>query len=160
MNGPAAIRRQATGRRFPAQAHGFTLIEALATLVMVGIVLPVALRGVMLAAEAGSLAERRDRAVQLAESKLMELIVSGEWQTGTTSGDFIGEPVGGSDAQSQQDLTLTEGEEQGVVGYTWDLTVEDWNDVSLQLLVMHVRWEQRNREREITLSTIVRSEDE
>jgi prepilin-type N-terminal cleavage/methylation domain-containing protein len=66
---------------------GFTLLEILAAMVMVGIVLPVAMGGISLAMNAGSNARRRAEAVALAESKLAEIRLEPLLTDGQSSGD-------------------------------------------------------------------------
>src|SRR3954453_3932771 len=73
-----------------SRAGGFTLIEVLATLVLLGIALPVAMRGTTIALSAASRAKHTAEASALAESKLTELttvITSGQLP-GAASGDF------------------------------------------------------------------------
>src|SRR5688500_7535196 len=58
----------------PRRHHrGFTLAEVLATLVLVGLVLPAVMKGISLALAASDDARRRVEAVGLAENKLTEL---------------------------------------------------------------------------------------
>ena len=71
-----------------AVRRGFTFAEVLATLTMLAIALPAIMGGVSLATRAGSTARRRAEAGGLAESKLNELVATGQWQNGTLSGDF------------------------------------------------------------------------
>ena len=71
--------------------HGFTLVEVLATLVLLGIVLPIAMRGVSTAMQAASKAKRTAEATSLAETKLNELVADGTWASGSQSGDFAPE---------------------------------------------------------------------
>jgi prepilin-type N-terminal cleavage/methylation domain-containing protein len=72
-------------RRAP---RGFTLVEVLATLVLLAIILPVAMKGISLAMAAGATARRTADASALAEAKLNELVVDGTWASGQLSGDF------------------------------------------------------------------------
>ena len=55
--------------------EGFTLVEVLATLVLMGIVIPVAMHGVSIAMSAASNARKTAEAATLAETKLNELLV-------------------------------------------------------------------------------------
>ena len=110
---------------------GFTLIEVLATLLLLGIVVPVAMRGVSLALAAASTARRTAEAATLAESKLNELIADGTWQTGGTTGDFPDHP-----------------------DYTW--TCENVSrDYGTSELSLRVKWVQRGVERTLDVSTLV-----
>ena len=65
-------------RRRPATRRGgFTLIEVLATMLLLGIVLPVAMRGVSVALSAAGTARHLSEAAVLAEAKLNELATPG-----------------------------------------------------------------------------------
>ena len=65
---------------------GFTLVEMLAAMLFMAIVIPVALQGLRIASRAGAVAGRKGVAVQLAESKLNELIVTGQWHNSGQGG--------------------------------------------------------------------------
>jgi prepilin-type N-terminal cleavage/methylation domain-containing protein len=67
---------------------GFTLIEVLATLMLLGIVLPVAMKGVSASLAAAAKARNMAEAATLADSKLNELVATQTWTTGGVSGDF------------------------------------------------------------------------
>ena len=86
-----------------ALARGFTLVEALAALVLVAIVLPVAMRGVSLALTMASETTRRTEAMVLAEAKLAELLATGAWEDGDLDGDFTETPSGDSYLTDRQD---------------------------------------------------------
>ena len=68
--------------------RGFTLIEVLATMLLIAIVLPTVMRGVAAASGTATQTRRRTEAAGLAQSKLEELITTSEWQAGVLSGDF------------------------------------------------------------------------
>lgn len=68
--------------------RGFTLIEVLATIVLVAIVLPVAMNGISVALSAASVAKFDLEAATLAENKLNEIVATNQWQLGNLSGDF------------------------------------------------------------------------
>ena len=77
-----------TRARRPTSA-AFTLPEVLASLVLVGLVLPGVMKGVSLAMSAADDARKRVEAVGLAETKLEELTASATTNAaGSTSGDF------------------------------------------------------------------------
>lgn len=65
---------------------GFTLVEMLAAMLFMAIVIPVALQGLRIASRAGAVAARKGVAVQLADSKLNELIVTGQWHNSGQGG--------------------------------------------------------------------------
>jgi len=76
-------QRSRGSRNFQA---GFTLVEMLAAMLFMAIVIPVALQGLRIASRAGAVAGRKGVAVQLAESKLNELIVTGQWHNSGQGG--------------------------------------------------------------------------
>src|SRR5277367_6233378 len=82
-------RKQIRGQRCRGSRGsrtGFTLVEMLAAMLFMAIVIPVALQGLRIASRAGAVAARKGVAVQLAESKLNELIVTGQWHNSGQGG--------------------------------------------------------------------------
>lgn len=67
---------------------GFTLIEVLAALVLIGVVLPVAMKGVSIAMQAAAHARHTGEAVELARHKLTELSLSTDSDSYSGAGDF------------------------------------------------------------------------
>ena len=122
MNAPAHKRRR-----------GFTLIEVLATIVLMGIVLPVAMHGVSLCMWSAQAARQRTEAAALAEAKLNELLATADWQYGLLSGDF-------GEAWPE---------------YRWNGAAAEWADPTLQELSVRVTWTSRGQERDVTLTTLV-----
>ena len=112
--------------------RAFTLPEVLATIVLVGLVLPAVMKGVSLALAASDDARRRVEAAGLAENKLAELAAYAASNQGAAggSGDF--------------------GEE--APGYRWEATTSSV-DTSLTELNVRVTWTARGAERGVTLST-------
>jgi type II secretion system protein I len=113
---------------------GFTLVEVLASLALVAVILPVALKGVSLAMGAADLARDRVEAAGLAEAKLNELLADGTWQSGVQSGEFETERP----------------------GWEWELTVEDWSGTTLRQVEIAVTWTSRGRERSVSIVTLAR----
>ena len=114
--------------------RGFTLMEVLATLVLIAIVIPVALEGISISLRAASTAKRSMEAVSLAETKLNELIATGEWQFGVLSGDF------GQEFEQ----------------YRWDAEILQRDEsADLSELVVHVTWEGRGGERGVQVATLI-----
>jgi len=120
-------------RSHRASRRAFTLVEALATLVLVAIILPVAMRGISLAVAAASHARHQVEAAALAEAKLAELVATGAWQDADLVGDF--------------------GEDHP--GYAWAADVTEREEATLRQLDVHVAWVERGAERSVTLSTLV-----
>jgi type II secretory pathway pseudopilin PulG len=111
-----------------------TLIEVLATIVLMAIVLPVAMQGVSLAVAASQNARQRSEAAALADAKLSQLVATGDWQYGLLSGDF------GPDWPD----------------YRWNGAAEPWQtSATIRQLSVRVTWTARNQERQVILSTLV-----
>src|SRR4051794_22072547 len=121
--------RSAVDRR---QRAGFTLVEVLATMVMLGIVLPVAMRGVSIALAAASSARHRTEAAELASAKLDSLVATGEWSATAPSGDF------GTDYP----------------GYSWTVQMAT-RDYGVTEIMLTVTWQERGQPRTLNLATMV-----
>lgn len=119
------------------RSRGFTLVEALAALMLVAIVLPVVMRGVTLSAQGVSLADRQETAMMLAQTKLEEAILAQAWQFGDDEGDFS--DFYGSDAQR----------------YTWSLVIQDWISTDFRELTMTVYWTQGYQQQSVELKTVI-----
>jgi general secretion pathway protein I len=122
----------ATRRRAGRSRSGFTLVEVLAALVIMGIVLPVALTGASLALRAGSLARHQAEAASLGEAKLTEMVSTGEWDSAGGDGDF------GSDFPQ----------------YHWTLQRAQ-HDFDVTELMLSVVWKERGEDRSVNVSTLV-----
>jgi general secretion pathway protein I len=128
-------------RNLPARSrrrrHGFTLIEVLATIMLLAIVIPAIQEGLHVATGMASSAKHRTEAAALAESKLNELVATNEWQTGQTAGDF----------------------NPDWPDYRWQATLSSWQfdntTAGLQQLDVQVSWVYRNRTDSVTVSTLV-----
>ena len=114
------------------RGSAFTLIEVLATLVLIGIVVPFAVRGSTLALNTASSAKHQAEAATLGEAKLAELVSQGDWNTGSTQGDF--------------------GQEWPE--YKWRLESYTRADVDVTEIVLTVTWTERGRERSLNVSTL------
>ncbi|MHC4430249.1 MAG: type II secretion system protein [Planctomycetota bacterium] len=131
----AVTYRNATAeRRHPG---GFTFIELLATVVLIGIIMPVAMHSIALCASLGGQARRQIEAASLARTKLTELTASDDWKTSQQDGDF------GDDWP----------------GYRWTAEVSSWTDSTMSQLDLTVFWQSRGKERSVTLSTLVNPEE-
>src|SRR5262249_12096590 len=75
-------------RRMLRARSGFTLVEVLAALVLMGIVLPVVMSAISASLSAAGTAKRSVEAASLAENKMGEIIALATYNTGTASGDF------------------------------------------------------------------------
>jgi Tfp pilus assembly protein PilV len=122
------------GRR----CDGFTFIELLATVVFLGIIMPVAMQSIGLCTRLGGQARKQIEAASLARMKLTELTCTGDWQSSQKSGDF--------------------GEDWP--GYRWDAIVSSWTDAEVSQLELIVTWDSQGRERSVTLTTLVYEEED
>ena len=117
---------------------GFTFIELLATIVLIGIIMPVAMRSIGLCTWLGGHSRGQIEAASLARTKLTELTSSQDWKTGEKRGDF------GTDWP----------------GYQWTLAVSNWTDSVVSQLDLTVTWQSQGQQRSLTLSTLVYPEDD
>lgn len=146
---PPAPARDATASSPRGLGHnfrgGFTLVEALIALLLIAVVLPVVIQAISTSLRLGVYADRRAQAVALAENQLAEIVLSGDWQYGDAEGVFTEDDA-------------PELDEPGA--FHWALAVEDWTDTSYQQFTMTVTWQQRQRERSVSLSTVVNNQDD
>ncbi len=111
----------------------FTLIEVLASFVLMAIIIPVAMKGVSLSTRLTAKSKQQVEAACLARTKLAEILSSEEWKSGNTSGDF------GTDWPN----------------YHWSVEINDWIQASLSQLDLNVYWYAQGREQSLTLTTLV-----
>ena len=118
---------------------GFTLIEVLATLLLMAIALPAIMMGFSLSTKAASMARQRSEAGALAESKLNELVATGLWQSGSQAGAFDDQP-----------------------DYQWSAEVAPWSvdprgsgTYNVQQLDVKVSWNAPGGPESISVSTLV-----
>ena len=131
LNGMTGRRRAARGCR-----SAFTLIEVLATLVLLGIILPVTMRGVSMALAASSHARHTAEATVLAQAKLNDLIAEGTWNQTQGSGDFAPDHP----------------------EYRWTCASEQ-RDYGLDQVTVTVTWSERGQDRSLNLSTLASESD-
>ncbi len=121
-------------RAVERRCAGFTLAEVLAALLFMAIVIPVALQGLRIASRAGLVAERKAVAARLADSKLNELIVTGQWQSSAKRGTI----------------------EEGRQSYSWTLQSEPWvEDGVMRLVTVHVSVPVQGQDYDVAVSTLV-----
>jgi general secretion pathway protein I len=111
---------------------GFTLVEVIASLALVAAILPAAMAGVSLAMGLGNAARHRTEAGTLAHGELADAIATEDWTSGDSSGDF------GEDWPD----------------YTWELTVDDWEEVGVSQVSVTVTWTARGAEQQVTATTL------
>ena len=112
--------------------RGVTLVEVLATLVLIGIVLPVAMRGATLSMQTAARARHMTEAAHLADLKLAEIAVVNNISLYSGSGDF--------------------GEEWPE--YRW-ISESQPADFGLYSLTVSVVWTEQGQERATSLSTLL-----
>lgn len=113
--------------------RGFTLLEILATFVLVAIIIPVAMEGISLSTKIASDSKRKIEAGILAEQKLTEILITDEWMNGDQDGDF--------------------GEE--FKDYEWSLEVLDWEGEELiRQIDLYVDWISSGKNRSVVISTL------
>ncbi len=125
----------------PYQRKGFTLVEMLTTILIIALVLPSAMRGIALVTRIASQSNRRIVAATFAETKISELIASGEWERGGLSrGNFGNETP----------------------DYVWDIDVKNWTEAPMSELRVSVYWDggQYDEGKCVTLTTLVYAKDE
>ena len=118
----------------PGRRRGaFTIVEVLATLTLAAIILPAAVHGILLCLGTAVYARQQAQAASLAQTKLAEIVATGELYESEISGDF------GEDLPE----------------YTWAAQINDWEDPRLVQVDVAVMWVRRGQEHYVTLSTLV-----
>lgn len=113
---------------------GFTLAEVLAALLFMAIVIPVAMQGLQIASRAGSVSERKAVGMRLAESKLNELVLTGQWQSSAQKGTI----------------------QEGLQEYEWRVEADPWSeDGAMRLVTVYVTVPVQGQDYEVQLSTLV-----
>ncbi len=103
-------------------------------MLFLAIVIPVAMQGLQIASRAGVISERKALAARLAESKLNELVVTGEWQSSAQKGTIY----------------------EGLQSYAWHLASEPWSvDGAMRLLTVHVSVPVQGQDYDVQISTLV-----
>jgi len=117
----------------PVGRRAFTFIEILATMALLGIVLPAVMAGISLCLSTANVAKRQSQASSLAYGKLTELVTEGQLQHASLEGDF------GEDWPD----------------FRWTAQVSDWDEAWLRQVDVTVWWSHRGIDRSVTLSTLV-----
>ncbi|MBW1914668.1 MAG: type II secretion system protein [Deltaproteobacteria bacterium] len=126
--------RQLKINRILKGQYGFTLLEILATFVLMAIILPAAMKGISISSKMAGHSKKKVEASALAEAKLTEIIINKDWTDGEQEGDF----------------------EDEWADYSWSMTVEDWEkEESMQQVDLSVFWNTSGIERSVTLTTVV-----
>lgn len=134
-------------RPFGARSHGsavlsipvaarrpaFTLIEILATLAVLGLVLPAVMQGLTLCMATAGHARSQAQATALAQAKLGELVAAAQWDQSTWAGDW---------SPQWPD-------------YHWSAQLVDWDGPVVRELTVTVNWQERGRGRDVSLTTLI-----
>ena len=115
----------------------FTFAEALAALLVTSILLPVLFGAVLVAHRASEVAQRSEAAARLAQAKLAELALTGDWQKAEPEGEFEEWP-----------------------GYTWQLGIQDWTEddesaTAMTQLTITVFFPLQEQQLSVRISTLV-----
>ena len=114
----------------------FTLSEALAALLFLAIVIPVAVEAIHTASLAGEVAARKSEAARVADRVLSESVVTTNWTGGVQNG------------------TITE----GILDFRWKLTSQTWPQDSMQLLTAEVTYSAQGKDYSVKMSTLANSQ--
>jgi len=117
---------------------GFTLVEMLATFVLIIFIIPAVMKGLSIATNVSSDMVLKYDAIMLAENRLTEILLEEEWKSSSQSGDF--------------------GEMHPE--FRWKMTSDDWTEPSLKQVTVEVLWERNGCEKFVELSTLVYEKDE
>ncbi|MFC1494451.1 type II secretion system protein [Thermodesulfobacteriota bacterium] len=113
--------------------RGFTLLEILATFVLVAIIIPVAMEGISLSTKMASNSKHKIVAGALAEKKLTEILITRDWVNGDQKGNF------GVDYND----------------YDWRFEVLDWEGEELiRQIDLYVEWVSSGKNRSVVISTL------
>jgi Tfp pilus assembly protein PilV len=119
--------------------RGFTLAEALAALVFMAILVPVALEGLHLGSKAGELAARKSEAALVAERILNESIIQTNWNATVQNGTL----------------------RQGMRDFRWTLRNDPWdqdpNQSTMRLLSVEVTFAAQGQDFAVRMSTLADS---
>ncbi len=108
-------------------------MEILATLVLIGLILPVAMKGVSIGTALTSDCVRKQKACAMAELQLAEILLEEDWKNGDQSGNF----------------------EPDHPDYKWTLTTTRRPEPGLRQVDLTVFWQHRGHEKSIYLATLV-----
>jgi prepilin-type N-terminal cleavage/methylation domain-containing protein len=111
--------------------RGFTLVEVLATLVLLGIVLPPIMRCTSIALSAASSARHTTEAAALAQTQLQQVIALNQWSQ-SMQGDFS---------------------QQGHPEYQWTIQSQP-RDYGVSDVMITVSWKEAGADRQLRLTTL------
>ena len=112
--------------------RAFTLVEVLASLMLMAIIVPVAMEGMSIATRAGILGQRKAAAMRVADRMLNEIIATGQA------------------TQTSQSGTVAEGD----ASYAWTLESTTWSEDALLQLTVRVNFSVQGNAHSISASTL------
>lgn len=112
---------------------GLTLVEVLASLLMMAIVIPVAMEGMSIASRAGVLGQRKATAMRVAERVVNELLVENQLVQNSSSGTAF----------------------DGDTSYPWTMRTENWPEDAMQQLTVTVTFVVQGNPYEVSLTTLL-----
>jgi len=125
---PTLLRRRSADRR------GFTLVEVLVALVLMGVVVPVALQAIRLSSRMGQVAARKIEAARVAENVLNDYLATlNSFSSGGQRGTLV----------------------EGARSYDWSITSESWTLDNMRLVTARVAYVVQGDEFDVALSTLV-----
>lgn len=139
---PSPLRIDPAGPRSPATparptrgggARAFTLVEVLAALLMMAIIIPVAMEGMSVSSRAGVLGQRKATAMRVGERMLNELIVEGQADQNSTSGNVV----------------------EGDTNYPWSMRSENWPEDPMLHVTVTVTFTVQGNSYDVSVSTLV-----
>jgi type II secretory pathway pseudopilin PulG len=118
--------------RFRRRA-AFTLVEVLASLLMMAIIIPVAIEGMSVASRVGMLGQRKAAAMRVAERVLNELLVETQIQQASSSGTAY----------------------EGDTSYPWVMRTENWPEDAMQQMTVTVSFSVQGALHEVSVATLM-----
>lgn len=112
--------------------RGFTLVEVLASLLLMAIIIPVAMQGMSIASRAGLVSQRKAAAMRVAERVMDEMIATNQLAQNSTSGN-----------QPDGDTT-----------YAWTMAAEPWSADTMTQLTVHVTFTVQGHDYQVAASTL------
>jgi prepilin-type N-terminal cleavage/methylation domain-containing protein len=133
------ICHQPNARYQRRNRRGFTLIEVLATLLVMAIALPAIMECINISNRVASIAKKKTEAAGLAHAQLSQILADQTWQQGGSSGNF-------SEMGKEYE------------NYSWSLNVQPWTlddtELSLEELDLTVTWIDHGHESSVVLSSM------
>lgn len=130
---------------------GYTLVEVLAALALMAIVIPVAIQGLHIAAQAGEISQRRAVAAQIGERVLNEALV-----TGQTAGQSGVEKAGPYEFRwSVRNEPWSPPPTQGSVSTANGINPNAINASTMQQISAEVKFSVQGREQSVKISTLM-----